>query len=127
MKQKLLIIFVIVFLSSCATHKTQVFKSGGENEDPQKKISGVSYLIEEVDSAIQRNLFRKAAETIQRGLRISPNNAELWQRLAIVEFNLGNYQQAEQNALRSIRFSSTDGELIGRNNRLIAAVRELLE
>ena len=119
-----LTILLLVLYTSCATHKPQVFKQE-KIEKPVQQISGLSYLIDEIDLAIQRNRFDRAAEIAQRGLRITPNNAVLWQRLALVELKLGNYAQAEQNALRSIRFSSENRELIGINNHLIAEARAL--
>ncbi len=124
---KLLILLLIVFLASCASPRPQVFKSGSIAAEPVNEVTGVNYLIEEIDIAIQQNNFARAAEIVQRGLRITPDNAVLWQRFAVVEFEQGNYAQAEQNALRSIRFSPKDDELMGMNNNIIAAARELLE
>lgn len=127
MMNKLLILLLIVLLASCASPRPQLFKSGGVAEEPINEVTGVSYLIAEIDIAIQQDNFARAAEIVQRGLRITPDNAVLWQRFAVVEFAQGNYAQAEQNALRSIRFSPKDDELMGMNNNIIAAAKELLE
>lgn len=56
-------------------------------------------------------------------MRISPNLAPLWQNLAVVRFQQGDYAQAEQMARRSIRLAEGDRALQQRNWRIIEASR----
>lgn len=63
------------------------------------------------------------AATIERALRIEPNNAGLWSRLAAVRLEQGRPQQAEQLALKSNALAGSDRGLKARNWRLVARAR----
>jgi tetratricopeptide (TPR) repeat protein len=63
------------------------------------------------------------AATIERALRIEPNNAGLWTRLAAVRLEQGRPQQAEQLALKSNALAGDDRALKARNWRLVARAR----
>ena len=61
--------------------------------------------------------------TIERALRIDPNNARLWNRLAAIRLEQGQPRQAEQLALKSNALSRGDTRLQARNWRLVARAR----
>ncbi len=63
------------------------------------------------------------AATIERALRIEPNNARLWSRLADIRLQQDRPQQAEQLALKSIALASDDPGLLAGNWQLIARAR----
>ncbi|VAW76438.1 hypothetical protein MNBD_GAMMA13-1018 [hydrothermal vent metagenome] len=63
------------------------------------------------------------AATVERALRIEPNNARLWGRLADIRLQQERPQQAEQLALKSIALASGDRQLQAGNWRLIARAR----
>jgi predicted Zn-dependent protease len=63
------------------------------------------------------------AATIERALRIEPNNAGLWTRLAAVRLEQGRPQQAEQLALKSNGLAGDNRALKARNWRLVARAR----
>lgn len=66
------------------------------------------------------------AATVERALRIEPNNARLWSRLADIRLQQQRPQQAEQLALKSIALASGDPRMQAGNWRLIARARRAL-
>lgn len=65
-----------------------------------------------------------AAASLERALRIEPRNPRLWQSLARVRLQQGEYAQAEGAAARSSSWAGTDSALRTENWRLIAQARE---
>ena len=65
-----------------------------------------------------------AAASLERGLRISPRNAVLWQRLASVRLEQGRYRQAEQLAAKSNALAGPEPQLRAHNWEIIAQARE---
>jgi len=65
-----------------------------------------------------------AAASLERALRIEPRNPRLWQALARVHLQQGDYVQAESTARRSNSWAGSDSVLRSENWRLIARSRE---
>lgn len=65
-----------------------------------------------------------AAASLERALRIAPRDARLWNRLAGVRLQQGEYRQAESLAARSNVWAGDDTVLRAENWRLIAEARE---
>ncbi len=65
-----------------------------------------------------------SAASLERALRIEPRNPRLWQALARVRLQQGEYAQAEGAAARSSSWAGSDGTLRAENWRLIAHARE---
>jgi Tfp pilus assembly protein PilF len=66
----------------------------------------------------------KAAASLERALRIEPRNPRLWQELARVRLQEGDYVQAENLAARSSAWAGGDAALRAENWRLIAQARQ---
>ena len=66
----------------------------------------------------------RAAATLERALRIAPNDPYLWHELAQVRFAAGEWQQAIQLANKSRVLAGCDIELRNKNSDLIAAASE---
>ena len=64
-----------------------------------------------------------AAATLERALRIEPRNPVLWQELARLRLQQGQYQQAEGFAARSNGWAGGDKPLRAENWRLIGEAR----
>ena len=64
-----------------------------------------------------------AAAAIERALRIEPRNPRLWQELARLRLQQGQFTQAESVAARSNSFAGNDSALRAENWRLIAQSR----
>ena len=67
-----------------------------------------------------------AEATIERALRIAPRDARLWQQLARIRLQQGQYQQAESLAARSNTWAGSDNALRAENWNLIAQARDAL-
>jgi len=65
-----------------------------------------------------------AAASIERALRIEPRNPRLWQELARIRFQQGQFVQVDSVAARSNSFAGADNALRAENWRLIAQARE---
>ena len=63
--------------------------------------------------------YAKSVSYIERSLRIDPENAYLWYRLANAYFKMGRYQEAIQFAQRSNSFSNRDQRQKTINQNLI--------
>lgn len=64
-----------------------------------------------------------SAATLERALRIEPDNAVIWNRLALVRLQQGRPDQAESLAAKSNALAGSDRELQVRNWRIIAQAR----
>ena len=67
-----------------------------------------------------------AEATLERALRISPRDARLWQQLARIRLQQGQYEQAESLAARSNTWAGRDSALRAENWKLIAQARDAL-
>ena len=65
-----------------------------------------------------------AAAPTDRALRIAPREARLWQQLARIRLQQGQYQQAESLAARSNTWAGSDSALRAQNWNLIAQARD---
>ena len=65
-----------------------------------------------------------AEATIERALRIAPHDARLWQQLARIRLQQGQYAQAESLAARSNTWAGGDSALRAENWNLIAQARD---
>lgn len=65
----------------------------------------------------------QAAATLERALRIEPQNAWVWHRLAVLRLEQGRWDQAIDLATKSITLAGTDPRLLGGNWEVIARAR----
>jgi len=70
--------------------------------------------------------FEAAANYIERGINISPNDPMLWQRLAVIRLEQGDFKQAKQLATKSNILVETDLELRAVNESIIKRANRLL-
>jgi predicted Zn-dependent protease len=80
-------------------------------------------LLGQADSYRQSGDTGNEAATVERALRIEPNNPRLWSRLAAIRLQQGQPQQAEQLALKSNSLATGERELQAQNWRLVARAR----
>ena len=81
-------------------------------------------LLEESDRRLAAGETAAAASSLERALRIEPDNALLWHRLATVLLRQEGYEQAEAMAVKSNGLARGDRELMSRNWLLIAEARQ---
>jgi predicted Zn-dependent protease len=64
-----------------------------------------------------------AAASLERALRIEPRNPRLWQQLARVRLQQGDFAQAESLAARSNSYAGSDSTLRAENQRIVDEAR----
>ena len=85
----------------------------------------VAGLMETARADVSAGRLSNAAASLERALRIEPRNPRLWQELARVRLQQGQYAQAESLAARSNAWAGGDSALRAENARIIAEAREL--
>jgi Tfp pilus assembly protein PilF len=90
---------------------------------PGEPTAAIVALAERADAQARSGEFEAAAANLERALRIEPDSAPLWTRLANVRLEQGQYLQAEDLALRSNSLAPRDLFLQSVNWRLIAEAR----
>ncbi len=88
-------------------------------------ISGASsspavlVLMKQANNELVAGKADRAATTLERALRIAPNDANLWLRLAEVNYQQGNKGQAASMAKKAMDLSPNDASLRQRSQRLL--------
>jgi len=139
----LVVCFIVLLMAGCTATKTKfeplhesVFPSMEEDDllviipAPQNKKYISTPVVDDLLAKSQRkfetNELPAAANFIERGINITPNNPLLWQRLALIRFEQRNYQQAKQLALKSNILVEGNIELRRANENIIRQANELL-
>jgi predicted Zn-dependent protease len=86
--------------------------------------TAVASLMETARADATAGKLSSAAASIERALRIEPRNPRLWQELARIRLQQGQFVQVESVAARSNSFAGADNALRAENWRLIAQARE---
>lgn len=95
-----------------------------EPEAPAPTAPAALALAEQSDQSLAAGDLRLAGLQLERALRIAPRDPGLWNRLAQVRLQQGEFQQAERMAERSLQLGASDRRLALANWRIIAAARE---
>jgi len=93
---------------------------------PAASLSGspaARQLATSADTAMAQGDLTASAASLERALRIEPNNAGLWSRLAEVRLRQGDTAQAEQLALKANGLAGADVALRSRNDQIVAQAR----
>jgi len=95
--------------------------AGGPARNP-----AVTRLMASAQEDIAASRLGSAEATLERALRISPRDARLWQQLARIRLQQGQYKQAASLAARSNTWAGSDDALRAENWNLIAQARDAL-
>lgn len=93
---------------------------------PPRSVSTSGAVVALLDNAGQQarsGQLDASAATLERALRIEPDNGVIWNRLALVRLQQGRPDQAESLAAKSNALAGNDRELQVRNWRVIAQAR----
>jgi len=88
-----------------------------------KESVAIAGLMDSARSDAAAGRLAEAASTLERALRIEPRNPRLWQELARVRLQQGDFPQAESLAQRSNSWAGSDSVLRAENARLIEQAR----
>ncbi|TVQ72793.1 MAG: tetratricopeptide repeat protein [Chromatiaceae bacterium] len=94
-----------------------------EEQARTQQPPAVLALARDADDRMQQGDADGAAAALERALRIAPDDARLWQRLAAVRLEQGQPEQAVNLAGRSNALARGDQALQARNWRIIAEAR----
>lgn len=110
---------VALLLTSCSGIMPEYSSEPSQN-------SGVLALLDQANREISAGEYQKADVSLERALRIEPRNSVLWQKLAVVRLNQGEYQQAENLAIKSNVLDPDNRRLRAENWRIIGQARKAL-
>lgn len=127
-------ILIVLWLGGCATPQPRdsaaeapqaTAPEPGQDETPttRQPSAAIVALADRADEQARSGEFEAAAANLERALRIEPDSAPLWTRLANVRLEQGSYVLAEDLALRSNSLAPDDDFLRSVNWRLIAEAR----
>lgn len=113
----LLLLMIALLLPGCA----------GVLPGPSPKPSqnaGVLALMDQAEQEISAGRYQAAGASLERALRIEPRNPVLWQRLALIRLEQGEYRQAENLAAKSNALLPDNRRLRAENWRIIGQARQ---
>jgi len=87
---------------------------------------GVLALLDQADRESAAGELPAAGASLERALRIEPRNPVLWQKLARVRLEQGEYHQAENLAAKANALAPDNRRLRSENWRIIGQARQLL-
>jgi cytochrome c-type biogenesis protein CcmH/NrfG len=114
-------VFAMLLLANCAP--LQPLES---EAPPSPGNKAVVALLDTAHSQSSSGKFEAAGASLERALRIEPHNPRLWQELARVRFNQGQYREAENMALKSNTLAAGELVLRAENWCLIGQARTRL-
>jgi Flp pilus assembly protein TadD len=89
---------------------------------PQSDASGASgALVEQSRAQRAAGSLPAARASLERALRLDPNNAVVWLELGELELQTGNATQAATLARKAMTLAGRDARLIARAERLLRA------
>jgi len=85
--------------------------------------SAVIALLGSAEKQRQSGDYMRAAGTLERAIRISPRDPELYYQLAQVRYLQGNYHQTEQLCRKAISLAAGNKEVLAKSRTLMDKVR----
>jgi len=84
----------------------------------------ITALVSRANEQAAGGQYQAAAGSIERAIRIAPDDAELWYDLARIRLRQGELDEAEELAVKSRSMAASQPALQARNWRLVALVRQ---
>jgi Tfp pilus assembly protein PilF len=119
---------LLLFLAGCASQTPAPVEQPSAPAEPPgtpatRETVAVAGLMQSARTDAAAGRLPNAAASLERALRIEPKNPRLWQELARVRLQQGNFAQAESLAQRSNAWAGNDGALRAENARIIQQAR----
>lgn len=93
---------------------------------PPSRNAAVVALLDQAQASLSAGQLEASDASLERALRIEPRNPVLWQELARVRLEQGQYRQAENLAAKSNALARNDQRLQAENWRIIGQARTKL-
>lgn len=103
-------------MSSSASSSTTSSSSGSSSSSSSPVVA---VLLKQANNELSVGKADRAATTLERALRIAPDDANLWLRLAEVNEQLGNKTQASSMARKALDLAPDDAAIRLRAQRLV--------
>jgi predicted negative regulator of RcsB-dependent stress response len=113
----ILVLLTVCFLGGCAVMQPV------EAPTPPSGNNAVMTLLNKAHSQAAAGRMDEAQANLERALRIEPRNPVLWQELARIRLEQGQYRQAENLAAKSNVLAGTNRYLRAKNWRIIGEAR----
>lgn len=114
----LISISMLALLSGCAE-----FMAHAPESPPVSDNNAITALVDAARIDINSGKLDTAGASFERALRIEPRNPALWQELAKLRLQQGQYQQAEGLAAKSNGWAGSNKTLRADNWRIIGQAR----
>ncbi len=111
-----LLLIAALFLAGCAMTQSAAPPEPSSN-------TAVQALLSKAQSQAAAGQLDAAGANLERALRIEPRNSVLWQELARVRLDQGQYRQAENLAVKSNALAGGNRNLQAGNWRIIGEAR----
>lgn len=111
-------------VSAVETQPTQSVENDNNVSAPVPMGSAIQTLLADAKKAVAENRLDRASSSLERAVRIEPNNAGIWYDLAQIKLHQGQYTDAENLAKKSIGFAGEGTKMAKRNYVLISAIRK---
>jgi predicted negative regulator of RcsB-dependent stress response len=115
--RRAIILITAIFLGGCA-----VLQPVAPPTQPSGNTA-VMALLNKAQSQAAAGRMEAARASLERALRIEPRNPVLWQKLARIRLEQGQYRQAENLAAKSNVLAGADRDLRVENWRIIGEAR----
>ncbi|MBE0595656.1 MAG: tetratricopeptide repeat protein [Desulfuromonadales bacterium] len=110
---------VVLLLAGCAALLPDAPPEPSRN-------AAVMALFDQAQTQLSAGQLEAAGASLERALRIEPRNPRLWQELARLRLEQGQYRQAENLAAKANAFAGDDQRLSAENWRIIGLARSQL-
>ncbi|TXH71162.1 MAG: tetratricopeptide repeat protein [Thiothrix sp.] len=102
-----------------STSTSSSTSSSSQSTTSTTSSPAVAVLLKQANNELSVGKADRAATTLERALRIAPNDANLWLRLAEVNEQLGNKSQASSMARKALDLAPDDAAIRLRAQRLV--------
>jgi len=112
-------------ITTPATASETAAETGGAGSGSEQPRDGtIVALLTRANDQAAGGQYQAAAGSLERAIRIAPDDAGLWYELARIRLRQGELGEAEELAIKSRSMASGQPALQARNWRLVALVRE---
>ncbi len=101
---------VLLVLAGCATQIPVTHVEDWPGHETMEAPSAVTALVKQARAQREQRLYREAIYTLERALRIAPDEPLIYQQMAWVRYEQQRYSEAEQLARRGMSLSHSEAQ-----------------
>ena len=104
------LLIVMLVLAGCATRMPVTHVDDWPGHETIAAPSAVAALVKQASAQRQQRLYQEAIYTLERALRIAPDEPLIYQQMAWVRYEQQRYSEAEQLARRGLSLSHSEAQ-----------------